>query len=220
MRYAGSNAHYTFHLPLRMVETFVPAWIIAQLQSAPRSSRENGEYFGRAITETESFQQPIADILHELGVDLAAACPRLLSDKQEYMLTQAARFAAWGDEEDFDEDEAELDEEFWQNLDTRPVSSQRQAGQAGVSRAPDACPLCQAQVSAHHLMACLEHWQSEHPAQDLTIGQATWVLNCFLPRKEFYQQYPPDYRAPHEKGFGTRYWRVETLMKWLEATSG
>jgi hypothetical protein len=34
-------------------------------------------------------------------------------------------------------------------------------------------------------------------------------------KKVFCQQYPPDYRAPHERGWGTRYWKVETLKAWV-----
>lgn len=212
VQYTSLDAHYTFHLPLRVAEAFVPAWIIAQLQSLPRTSRESGEYYGRAVTEAESLQQPIADILYELGVNIPATCPRLLSDKQEYALIQAMRFAAWSEDEDFDDDE--MDEDFWQNLDILPGRQQsRKARAIGES---DACPLCAAQISAQPYTARLTHWQTEHAAQDLTISQATWILNRSLHKRAFCQQYPPDYRAPHERGWGARYWHVATLAEWLE----
>ncbi len=81
----GLNHSHTFHLPLRLAEAFVPAERIAYLKHAPRSSREAGDYYGSAITQTESLQHPIADILRELGVDVPSVCPRLLSDKRQFM---------------------------------------------------------------------------------------------------------------------------------------
>jgi hypothetical protein len=214
VQYTSLDARYTFHLPLRVAEMFVPAWIVTQLQALPRTSRESGEYYGRAVTEAESLQQPIADILYELGVNIPATCPRLLSDKQEYALTQAMRFAAWSEDEDLDDDEEELDEDFWQDLDMLP--ERKRSRKARVLRESDFCPLCAAQVSAQPCTARLEHWQAEHAAQDLTISQASWILNRFLRKKTFCEQYPPDYRAPHERGWGARYWQVATLAEWLE----
>lgn len=217
LHYVSPDARYTFHLPLRLAETFVPPRIIAPLQTVPRTSRESGEYYGRAVTEAESLQHPIVDILRELGVNIVATCPRLLSDKQEYALAQAMRFALWSEEEDLDKDEDELDEEFWRELDRRP--RQRQARAASVRREADACPLCNIPISTQPITARLAHWQNAHAAEDLTIGQAAWVLNRSLEKKAFYQQYPPDYRAPHEQGHGARYWRLATLAAWLETMS-
>ncbi len=217
-QYISLDAYYVFHLPLRLAEEFVPAWIIDQLKLTPWTSRERGEYYGRAVTEAESLQQPAAQILQELGVDIATICPRRLSEKREYALAQAMRFHAYSEEEDFDEDEEEVDESYWQ--DGGMPSRKEGKPSPGGRREPDACPLCHVQVDAIPALARLNHWQSEHSDQDLTFCQASWVLNGIQTpgqltgKKEFCQHYPPDYRAPHEDG-GTRYWRVGTLRGWI-----
>lgn len=218
--YTSPNVHYVFHLPLRLAEICVPEWIISQLKCAPWISRESGEYYGRAISEAESLQQPIADILRELGIDITATCPRGLDDKQEYALAQAMRFAAWSAEEEFDEDEDELDEDFWQDIaklahkhHPQPVKSKRE---------PDECPLCSQPVSIPTGFARIEHWQTEHPGQDLTFSQASWTLagtdtpGQITSKRQFCAAYPPDYRAPDPREQGTRYWRVETLAAWMK----
>ena len=208
--YTSPTAHYIFHLPFRMAEAFVPNEQIAQLKCTPWTSRESGEYYGRTVTEAESLQQPIATILRELGANIRAICPRQLSDKQDAIFTQAMHYAAWSAEE-LDEDDDEEDEEteqlalYWQKL-VKTAISQRES---------EACPLCSLPVATIPDFARVEHWQQEHPGQDLTISQACWLLNCALDKKTFYQQYPPDYRSPHERGWGTRYWKVETLKSWL-----
>lgn len=218
--YTSTIAHYIFHLPLRLAEDVVPEWIIAQLKGASLRSRESGEYYGRAITEAESLQQPIVDILRELGVDIIAACPRLLSDKHSYVLAQAMRFAAWSEEEELDDDETELDETFWQDI--AMLASKQRVHPANGQRASDECPLCSTLVHSSLASARIEHWQFEHPGQDLTFNQASWVLDQISTpgqitgKKQFCETYPPDYRAPHERGWGTRYWRVETLEGWVE----
>lgn len=222
-QYISLTAHYVFHLPLRLAEEFVPGRIIEQIKRVPWASRESGEYYGRAVTETESLQQPVAPILQELGIDIAATCPRLLSDKQEYALAQLRRFRTWDEEEDLDEDEEETGESFWQNVD---VSSHKKGKQsASEHREPGACPLCHARVNAVPILARLEHWQAEHPARDLTFCQASWVLDGIktpgqlVGKQEFCLHYPPDYRAPQEEG-GTRYWRAETLRGWIKTAEG
>src|SRR5207245_2178959 len=73
--YVSSTAHYVFHLPFRVSERFLPEQLISELRNLPKDSRECGEFFGRTITEAESQEQPVEDILHELGVDIAAVCP-------------------------------------------------------------------------------------------------------------------------------------------------
>lgn len=213
--YASSIAHYVFHLPFRLAEAFVPAWFIALLKEKPWNSRESGEYYGRAITESESLQQPVADILCELGADVTAICPHRLSNKEDVLFAQAMRYSAhWPDEfEDEDDEDDGLDEIFWQSIATPDRESCTQS--AGVHHAEYACPLCLALVEATSL-ARAEHWQQEHPDQDLTISQASWVLNRACGKEEFCRQHPPDYRAPHERGWGTRYWRVETLREWMQ----
>lgn len=201
--YTSPNAHYVFHLPLRIAETFVPREQIVLLKRTPWTSRESGEYYGRAVSEAESLQQPIASILSELGVDIVAVCPRHLMNKEDAAFNSIWRYAT--EEDDEDEEEAM----YWLNL-ARKARSMSITG---------ACPLCHTLVEAMPLFARVEHWQREHPGQDLTINQAGWLLNCSLTKKVFCLQYPPDYRAPHERGWGTRYWRVETLSGWLSRLS-
>ncbi len=208
LHYISLDSHYVFHQPMSLAKAFVSASHLAQLQCAPWKSRESGEYYGRAITEAESLQQPIAEILHTLGVDISATCPHQLSDKQEYQLTQALYYT-WDEEQSFDDnDNDELDDEFWQALDT-PARKRRPAQ---TQREPDACSLCSVIVSDTGI-ARIEHWQQEHPEQDLTVSQARWVLNNTIVKEQFCMEYPPDYRAPDEKGQGTRYWKLATLAR-------
>ena len=217
-RYASSAARYVFHLPLRLAEGFVPTQVIEQMKLAPRVSRESGEYYGRAVSEVGSLHQPIAQILQEMGINVPATCPRLLSDKQEFGLAQSIHFATGSEEEVFDEDEEEMDEEFWQSSAGSSHEKDTSAGR----REPDACPLCHVRVDSMFVPARLEHWQTEHSASDLIFCQASWVLGGIKTpgqitgKKEFCQLYPPDYRTPHKKGHGTRYWRAKTLRGWLE----
>lgn len=206
--YLSPTAHYVFHQPLRLAEAFLPAWQVAQLKGAPWTSRERGEYYGRTITEAESLQQPIADILRQLGVDIMAICPRQLSDKQDFALAQALRYAAWSETQDLDEDDDELDEAFWQHL----VTPAKKARTAHVLRDPAACPCCSTAINAPG-EARIAHWRQEHPGQDLTISQARWVLKHgdMRTKEEFCAECPPDYRASDAHGPGTRYWLLETL---------
>lgn len=204
--YSSPVAHYVFHLPFRLAETFVPPWFIALLKSAPLTSRERGEYYGRPVTEAESFQQPIADILRELGVDILATCPRQLREKEDFMFIQAMHATMRSSKEcGIDEEENELDEVFWQRINVPEKIHCRTA----------VCPLCANMGEIMPGLARVEHWRQEHPGQDLTVSQASWVLNQSMGKEEFCQQYPPDYRVPHEHGWGTRYWKAETLGAWL-----
>ncbi len=223
-QYASRSSHYVFHLPFRLAEAFVPAWLIDQLKCAPWTSREHGEYYGRAVTEAESLQQPIADILLELGVDISAICPRQLSDKQEQMFTQALRYAAWAEEQYLYDDVDEYDDDpFWPEMDSPGKKRKHRAPKA--QRARGECPLCSASVPAEG-PARLDHWQQEHTSQDLTFSQVSWVLDQtrvpgqITGKKQLCQEYPPDYREPHEKGLGTRYWRIETLAERVRESEG
>lgn len=223
--YTSPRAHYIFHLPFRMAEAFVPGEQIALLKRTPWSSRENGEYFGRPITEAESLQQPIADILVELGVDISAICPRQLTDKEDMAVSQAARYAAWSasnfDDDDEDEDdEDELFDPFYEIEDLEEIAlywQQRERLRLFANRrGPHSCPCCALPIDIAPAIARVTHWQQEHPGLDLTISQASWVLNHVATKKIFCQYYPPDYRAPHERGYGTRYWKIETLRGWVQ----
>lgn len=160
--------------------------------------------------------------MRELGVDIAATCPRQLGDKQEYALVQAMRFAAWSEEEELDEDEDELDETFWQDIAT--LAHKQLAQPARGKREPDECPLCSQPLSIPSGSTRVEHWQAEHPGQDLTFSQAGWILDGastpgqITNKTQFCAAYPPDYRAPDPREQGTRYWRVETLAGWMKAS--
>ncbi|HEY3991549.1 MAG TPA: hypothetical protein VGM01_01605, partial [Ktedonobacteraceae bacterium] len=208
--YISPNAHYIFHLPFRIAEAFVPFEQITLLKSTPWTSRESGEYYGRTVTEAESLRQPIADILHKLGADIPAICPRQLCDKEQDLI---ARYTEWYDEnendEDDDDDEDEVEQRvlYWQNI--------IRSGLSATWREPNACPCCSTPVEPVPGLTRVEHWQQEHPGQDLTISQASWLMDYSGSKKVFCQQYPPDYRAPHERGWGTRYWKVETLKAWV-----
>jgi hypothetical protein len=93
--YHSSVAHYIFHLPFRVAEAFLSAQQLHTLKNAPATSRELGEYYGRAITESEGLQYPIQAILQELGVNIAAICPRQLANKQEFAVAQTMGDAQW-----------------------------------------------------------------------------------------------------------------------------
>ena len=110
-RYTSSTARYIFHLPLRVAETFLPAQQVGELKQTSATSREVGEYHGRSITEPESLQHPVEEILQELGVDIAVVCPHQLDDKQAYIHSQALRHTPW--DEDWSAEDEERDEEVW-----------------------------------------------------------------------------------------------------------
>lgn len=102
--YDSSTAHYVFHLPFRVAERFLPEQLARRLRDQPKESREDGVFFGRTITETESQEHPIEDILHALGVDIAGVCPHQLTEKREYISQPAGRYSFWEqDEEDGEE---------------------------------------------------------------------------------------------------------------------
>jgi hypothetical protein len=108
-QYNSPRAHYVFHLPFRTAEAFLPAQQTHKLKNAPSTSREFGEHYGRPITEIESLQRPIREILWELGVDIGAICPRQLNNKQEYVLAQILRDAQWNEDWGYNDEDEELD---------------------------------------------------------------------------------------------------------------
>ncbi len=208
--YISPVARYVFHLPLRLAEAFLPGEQLALLKSAPWSHRETGEYYGRPITETESLQQPITSILDKLGVDMLAICPRQLSNKQEFLRARSRRGSPWAaflwQDDDEDEGESEGLQDYWQALLKEGKGHHN----------PDICPSCARPASpVSPSLARLQHWQQAHHGQDLTVSQAIWLLSSQLDKKAFYLQHPPDYRTFHEHGCGTRYWKVETLRRWI-----
>jgi hypothetical protein len=107
-QYHSSTAQYTFHLPFRVVEIFLPKRIVDELRDTPGVSREGGVFYGRAITDAESERHPVREILRELMVDIVAICPHNLIDKQAYISQRPKRYSYWQDDE-FDEYDDEED---------------------------------------------------------------------------------------------------------------
>ena len=100
-QYSCSTAHYVFHLPFRIAEQFLPEQLVRELQSHASTSREAGTFYGRAITEAESYKFPIVNLLHELLVDISAICPHGLVRKEQYLHSSQAWFTAdWENEEE------------------------------------------------------------------------------------------------------------------------
>jgi hypothetical protein len=206
--YDSTTAHYVFHLPLRVAERFLPEQLVRELRNRPWDSRECGVYFGRTITEAESQEHPVEEILRELGVDIAAVCPHELKDKREHVSQLASRYSYWGDDgEDDDEDEDWVDED-WALLPPRP-RKHKHTGE----RAPGTCPLCGRSVEPGSALR-VEHWRHNHPDQDLMVSAAAWVLGKSKAElKSPATAIPSDYRGPFaEQGEnGARFWRLETL---------
>lgn len=102
-QYDSSTAHYVFHLPFRIAEKFLPEQLVRELQRRASTSREAGTFYGRAITEAESYKWPIADLLRELLVDVSAICPHGLVRKEQSLRSSRAWPAPdWDDDEDDD----------------------------------------------------------------------------------------------------------------------
>ncbi len=205
--YAGATAHYIFHLPFRTAERFLPEPLVRDLKSRPGDSRECGEFFGRTITEAESREHALGEILRELGVDVAAVCPYRLADKQEYVSQLARSYPYWDGGEEEDDDEEDWDVEDWGV--PSGLGSHRHNGE----RAPGTCPLCGGSVELNPALR-IEHWQQNHHDQDLTASQVAWLLvKSKTDVKSPSATVQPDYRGPSssQPGNGTRFWRLETL---------
>jgi hypothetical protein len=112
-QYDSSTAHYVFHLPLRIAEKFLPQQLIRELQTHASTSREVGTFYGRAITEAESQQYPIANLLRELLVDISAICPHGLAKKEHHFRSSRAWSEPnWHNDEE-DDDLWDEDYEEW-----------------------------------------------------------------------------------------------------------
>jgi hypothetical protein len=218
-QYSSPIARYVFHLPFRLAEAFLPLQLVHELKNAPVTSREFGEYYGRSISESESLQHPIEEILRELGVDMAVVCPRQLSDKREYTLAQARRYAEWDEDWSYNDEDEELDVDEWNDAYT--LIKKKQSQQAPVHRKLECCPLCRTEIDTPG-MPRVTHWRQAHPGRDLTISQANWVLSGSTTKEQLYTDIPPDYRVPiiGVLGKGTRYWKVETLEERARERSG
>ncbi|QBD79975.1 hypothetical protein EPA93_29925 [Ktedonosporobacter rubrisoli] len=224
-RYSSSNAHYVFHLPFRLAEEFLPQLRICELQRIPTTSRERGEYYGRSITEAECLEHPVEAILGELGVNVAAVCPKLLTDKQEHFMAQAMLYTMWGEDEDFADEDEDL-AALWSE-DELPEQKVRRCKKKKKSRKhrepghpTTCCPLCKQKVSPPGLPR-LEHWRQAHYWHDLTVSQVRWLVGNVTSKHQFYLDFPPDYRLPNsdKQASGTRYWKLETLRGRLETNS-
>ncbi len=210
--YDSPTAHYVFHLPFRVAERFLPEQLVRELRTRPRDSRECGVFFGRTITEAESQEHSAEEILHELGVDIAAVCPHELKDKREHVSQLACRYSYWENDwedggEGGDEDE-DWDDEDWARLPPRPRKHKRAA-----ERTPGTCPLCGKAVEPDSARR-VEHWRHNHPDHDLMVSAAAWVLlKSKAELKSPIAAIHPDYRDPStERGEnGVRFWRLETL---------
>jgi hypothetical protein len=206
--YDSSTAHYVFHLPFRVAERFLPEQLVHELRTRPRDSREYGVFFGRTITEAESQEHPIEEILRELGVDIAAVCPYELKDKREHVSQLASRFSYWEDDGEDDDEDEDWGDEDWVLLPPRRRKHKR-AGE----RAPGTCPLCGRAVEPDSALR-VEHWRHNHPDQDLMVSAAAWMLlKSKAELKSPTAAIPPDYRGPssQQDENGARFWRLETL---------
>ena len=188
----------------------MPEQLVSELRIRPRDSRECGVFFGRTITEAESQEHPVDEILHELGVDIAAVCPHELKDKREHVSQLASRYSYWTEDGEDDDDDEDWGDDDWELLPRRP----RKHKHAGV-RASGTCPLCGRAVEPDSALR-VEHWRHHHPDQDLMVSAAAWVLlKSKSELKSPTTAIPPDYRGPSlEQGEnGARFWRLETLGK-------
>ncbi len=205
--YHSPTAHYVFHLPLRVAETFLPTELVQELKKHPGHSREYGLYYGRPITEMESQQYAIKDILDELLVDISTICPHGLINKEQHVRSLPANnYSDDGDDDDEDDDFV-MDEPY------RPKKSKRK--HRATTRVRTKCPLCKYAVEAVGTLR-LEHWRQLHKEQDLTIGQVAWVLGKSKATLKSFTV-PPAYRVP-SIGTGdqkTRYWKLETLEDFI-----
>ena len=205
--YAGATAHYIFHLPFRTAERFLPEPLVRDFSSRPGDSQECGEFFGRTITEAESREHPVGEILRELGVDVAVVCPHRLTDKQEYVSQLARRYPYWDSGEEEDDDEEDRDVEDWE------VPSRSESHLHKVERAPGTCPLCGGPVKPVPAPR-IEHWRQNHRDHDLTASQVAWLfVKSKADVKSPSAAIQPDYRGPSSSQSlnGTRFWRLETL---------
>jgi hypothetical protein len=215
--YNSPTAHYTFHLPFRIAEAFLPAQCVQALKNDPADSREAGVFYGQALTEAESWEHPIRDILRELLVDIAAICPHNLIDKQEHIRELADRRSYWHDWDDDDDDYDDDDDWDYEDLLKIPVYSRPKK-----EKNQHECPLCGTSVNPEGLPR-IEHWRQAHQGQDLTISHVAWISGkSKADLKSATPTIPPDYRGPStEPGAnGTRIWKLESIEAAIKDTRG
>jgi hypothetical protein len=206
--YDSTTAHYVFHLPFRVAERFLAEQPVRELRNRPSDSRECGVFFGRTITEAESQEHPIEEILRELGVDIAAVCPHKLKDKREHVSQLASRFSYWTEDGEDDDEDEDWDDEDWVLLPPRP-RKHKYTGE----RAPGTCPLCGRAVEPVSTLR-VDHWRHSHPDQDLMVSAAAWVLlKSKAELKSPSSAIFPDYWGPSSRQDenGARFWRLGTV---------
>lgn len=204
-QYDSPIAHYIFHLPFRIAESFLPEPLVNELKNRPGNSRECGSFYGRTITEAESPEHPIEEILRELIVDVAAICPYGLIKKREYLPQLVNRYPYWDTDE---EDEYEDEDENWDDADWEILPKRKNHGHTNQQTG---CPLCGSVVDPAGSPRVV-HWQQTHHGYDLTISHVAWVSGkSKADLKSSTSAIPPDYRGPSSDGHGTRFWKLETL---------
>jgi hypothetical protein len=114
-QYDSPTAHYVFHLPFRVAEEFLSESHRRKLLESSGNSRECAVFYGRTITEAESQEHPIENILSELQVDVAAICPSRLIEKRERLLHLSPYWNSI--EEDEDEDGEYWEDKWWDDLE-------------------------------------------------------------------------------------------------------
>ncbi|MCB9436442.1 MAG: hypothetical protein H6673_05530 [Anaerolineales bacterium] len=195
-RYASEQVQMTFLIPYRIAAGFLAADVPDVLRATPTEVREEGQFYGRAITDDERQQHPIEELLMDLGVDIDTVCPKGLVDRQA---AHPSRFETMEEATDFYDDDD--DDQEWFPLDPPEWSN------------PDwvkkTCPICSAEIPQPHLR--FQHWLEEHSTYTvLTSGQAAWVLdqNAYSIKT----QYPCDFLA-HINSNITRLWLLSSLEK-------
>jgi hypothetical protein len=207
LQYMSVNAWYTFHLPYRIAETFVPSALLETLRQTPVQSREAGEFFGRAITEIDSLLHPIDELMELLGVFVPAVCPYGLIDKDRYIQQKQERLTYYFTDEwddDWDDDD---DDEVWEDL--LPPYARRHTRKPAPFKptSPLCCRLCATEIEQAGLPR-LQHWQESHAdVTDLTVSQVGWVIGESN-KNRVESILPHSYRLAEGN---TRYWTLDAI---------
>lgn len=196
-RYTSENTQLVFLMPYRIAEAFLELDMLELLRLSPTEIREEGQFYGRAITDDERQQHPIVEVLMDLGVDIDAVCPKGLVDKQVDQTERYQRYLTHRDE--YDDGGDEEDDDDWELA----VSTEWLVGDV------KGCPLCSTEIFQPHLR--LQHWHEEHSAYTvLTSGQAAWILNQNA--YAIKSQFVCDFTA-YINNNPTRLWLLSTLER-------
>jgi len=215
-RYTSPTASYTFHLPFRVAERFLTPECLQLLRLHAGHSREQGSYYGRAITEAESYEYSITEILRELAVNIDSICQHRLARKEEaYASSVRECWDCCVDSDEEYDDEDDDDEDYITYSSSKRSKSKRRNKHRAQRHLQPICPLCKCCVTDAGLTP-IAHWYYAHLNQDLTIGQATWVLReSEMELKN--AGLKPDYHGPTTQPGqkGTRYWKLATLQTYV-----